>query len=77
MGVTGKLAMMALAIQNTIVVISMRYSRTRGSAVYMVSTAVALAEVLKLLICLGVVYAQSPSITKVSNRESRISLTLY
>ncbi len=71
MDVRGKLAMVALVIQNTILVLSMRYSRMRrGSStdeLYTISTAVTVMEFLKLLTCLGVLYAQSPSYAKVSN----------
>ncbi len=65
--------MVALVIQNSILVIAMRYSRARvtdSDKLYTVSTAVTVMEFLKLLACLGVLYIQSPSYTKVSNRKN-------
>ncbi len=72
MDVRGKLAMVALVIQTTALVISLKYCRMRmGSSdeLYTTSTAVTVQEFLKLLACLGVLYAQSPSYAKVSDRD--------
>ncbi len=80
MDVKGKLAMVALVIQSTILVIAMRYSRTRvtdRNELYMVSTAVAVMEVMKLVACLGVLYFQAPSPSKVRNRKNYNYVALY
>lgn len=48
--------LMTLTLQNAMVALSMRYSRTRPGDMFISSTAVVMAEVVKLLVCLTLVY---------------------
>eukprot|EP01050_Picozoa_sp_SAG11_P007272 SAG11_NODE_599_length_8269_cov_3.455080_7_plen_476_part_00 len=51
---TRPLVLAALVAQNSALVLTMRYARTRGGEMYLASAAVICDEGLKLLICLGV-----------------------
>jgi len=55
------MSLFALVIQNTSLVLLMRYSRTISGPKYLASSAVVLAEVLKVIICLGVIAHENPS----------------
>ncbi|RIB17046.1 nucleotide-sugar transporter-domain-containing protein [Gigaspora rosea] len=65
LGLTRKqLSLIILVIQNSTLVLMMRYSRIRqkpGENMYMASTAVYLAEVVKIIACLGVLLYQKKS----------------
>lgn len=50
------LTLMTLTLQNAMVALSMRYARTRPGDMFISSTAVVMAEVVKLLVCLILVY---------------------
>lgn len=52
-----------LTVQNVVLTISMRYSRTRQKEQYMATTAVVMVELLKLLCCLLVIFLQEKSST--------------
>ncbi|CAG8574326.1 3911_t:CDS:2 [Paraglomus occultum] len=65
LGLTRKqLSLLVLVIQNSTLVLMMRYSRIRqkpGENMYIASTAVFLAEILKIIACLGVMWYQAAS----------------
>lgn len=50
------ITLITLTLQNAMVALSMRYSRTRPGDMFISSTAVVMAEVVKLLVCLVLVY---------------------
>jgi len=52
-------ALMALVLQNTLLVVFMRYSRVQEGPRYATSTAVVCMEVMKLVTCLGVIFFES------------------
>ena len=49
----GKAALLALVMQNTLLVLTMRYSRTRPGPMYLASTAVVVDEALKACVCVA------------------------
>lgn len=51
-------SLVVLVVQNTLLVLAMRFSRTQGGALYLTSTAVVMAELVKLLISLVGVYRE-------------------
>lgn len=57
-------SLVTLTLQNAILGLSMRYSRTRKGDMYLASTAVLMAEIVKLVTCLGIVYVDSGGIIK-------------
>lgn len=57
-------SLVTLTLQNAMVSLSMRYSRTRAGDMFLPSTAVVMAEVVKLLTCLVLVYIEERSIEK-------------
>ncbi|XP_025418803.1 UDP-N-acetylglucosamine transporter-like isoform X1 [Sipha flava] len=50
------IALVTLTLQNAIVALSMRYARTRAGDMFIASTAVFMAEPVKLIVCLVLVY---------------------
>lgn len=54
-------SLLALAIQNTILVLLMRYTRTVSGPLYLASTAVFMGELMKLVISIGMFYYQRVS----------------
>jgi len=70
-GLTRKqLSLLVLVIQNSTLVLMMRYSRIRqkpGENMYIASTAVFLAEILKIIACLGVMWYYANSFEKFVN----------
>jgi len=52
-------ALAALVLQNTFLVVFMRYSRVQDGPKYATSTAVVCMEIMKLLTCLSVIFVQS------------------
>lgn len=54
-------SLVTLTLQNAILGLSMRYARTRTGDMFMSSSAVVLAEVVKLLTCIGLVYNEEGS----------------
>jgi len=71
LGLTRKqLSLLILVIQNSTLVLMMRYSRIRqkpGENMYIASTAVFLAEILKIIACLGVMWYQATSFERFVN----------
>ena len=57
-GTAGKAVLCTLAVQNACQMLSMRYSRMPGQPKYLSSTAVVVAEVVKMLASFGVLIAQ-------------------
>eukprot|EP01120_Amphizonella_sp_Union-15-10_P013524 TRINITY_DN6279_c0_g1_i1.p1 TRINITY_DN6279_c0_g1~~TRINITY_DN6279_c0_g1_i1.p1 ORF type:complete len:354 (-),score=34.41 TRINITY_DN6279_c0_g1_i1:203-1264(-) len=55
------ISLFALVVQNTLLVLLMRHSRTIDGEKYLASTAVLLAEVLKVIICVTVVLVENPN----------------
>ena len=50
-----------LTVQNAVLIISMRYSRTVGGSMFIATTAVVLSETLKLVTCLTIIFFQKGS----------------
>lgn len=57
-------SLITLTLQNAILGLSMRYARTREGDMFLSSTAVLMSEVVKLVICLVIVYIEAGGITK-------------
>lgn len=57
-------SLITLTLQNAMVGLSMRYSRTRAGDMFLSSTAVVMAEVVKLFTCLILVYIEEGSFEK-------------
>ncbi|XP_050296549.1 UDP-N-acetylglucosamine transporter [Anthonomus grandis grandis] len=55
-------SLLTLTLQNAIVGLSMRYSRTRDGDMFISSTAVLMSEVVKLITCLALVYLEAKSV---------------
>ncbi|GLH12923.1 UDP-galactose transporter senju [Gryllus bimaculatus] len=55
------LSLVTLTLQNAILGLSMRYARTRSGDMFMSSTAVVMAEFVKLFSCIGLVYKEEGS----------------
>eukprot|EP01134_Creolimax_fragrantissima_P004914 CFRG4914T1 len=53
-----KLSLVALVVQNTAVVIFMRASRVVSGDMYIPSTAVVVGEVMKLVVCIGILFKE-------------------
>ncbi|CAB0043147.1 unnamed protein product [Trichogramma brassicae] len=60
-------SLVTLTLQNALVGLSMRYARTRSGDMFLSSTAVFMAEVVKLITCLVVVFLQEGSFNKFLN----------
>ncbi|EEZ98313.1 UDP-galactose translocator-like Protein [Tribolium castaneum] len=58
------LSLFVLTVQNALLGLSMRYARTRDGDMFLSSTAVLMAEVVKLVTCLIIVYAESGGIVQ-------------
>ncbi|XP_014209199.1 UDP-galactose translocator [Copidosoma floridanum] len=58
------ISLVTLTLQNALVGLSMRYARTRSGDMFLSSTAVFMAEVVKLVTCLFVVYFEEGSFVK-------------
>lgn len=52
-------SLVTLTVQNALLGLSMRYARTRDGEMFLSSTAVLSAEVVKLITCLAIVYVQN------------------
>lgn len=61
------ISLITLTLQNALVGLSMRYARTRPGDLFLSSTAVVMAELVKLLTCLVLVYIEEASIRKFCN----------
>ncbi|XP_017783392.1 PREDICTED: UDP-galactose translocator [Nicrophorus vespilloides] len=57
------ISLLILTVQNAMLGLSMRYARTRDGDMFLSSTAVLMAEVVKLVTCLAIVYVQTGGIT--------------
>ena len=55
-------SLVTLTLQNALLGLSMRYARTREGPMFVSSTAVVMAELVKLVVCLFLVYYQHDSI---------------
>ena len=51
-------SLLLLMLQNAVLVLVMRYSRTRDGDLYLTTTTVVMGELLKLLACLGIIFVQ-------------------
>ncbi|KAG7204905.1 hypothetical protein KM043_005300 [Ampulex compressa] len=60
-------SLVTLTLQNAMLGLSMRYARTRPGDMFLSSTAVVMAEVVKLLTCLILVYAEEGTFLKFYN----------
>lgn len=60
-------SLITLTLQNALVGLSMRYARTRSGDLFLSSTAVVMAELVKLLTCLILVYVEEESLQKFCN----------
>ncbi|XP_046626328.1 UDP-galactose translocator [Neodiprion virginianus] len=58
------ISLVTLTLQNAVLGLSMRYARTRSGDMFLSSTAVVMAEVVKLVTCLVLVYMEEGSIRK-------------
>lgn len=58
------ISLVTLTLQNAILGLSMRYARTRKGDLFFSSTAVVMAEFVKLISCLGLTYVESGSVKK-------------
>lgn len=47
-----------LVLQNTAVILSMRYARTRDQPQFFAASAVVMSEIVKLVVCLGIILHQ-------------------
>ncbi|KAK2575466.1 hypothetical protein KPH14_011197 [Odynerus spinipes] len=57
-------SLITLTLQNALVGLSMRYARTRSGDLFLSSTAVVMAELVKLLTCLILVYIEEENLQK-------------
>lgn len=57
-------SLLVLTIQNALLILSMRYTRTISGNMYITTTAVLISETLKMLICLTIIFFQSSSISE-------------
>lgn len=57
-------SLLVLTIQNAVLIISMRYSRTISGSMYITTTAVVLSETLKMLTCLTIIFFQKSTISE-------------
>eukprot|EP01137_Pigoraptor_chileana_P011601 Opistho-2@62721 len=57
------LSLLVLVVQNTSLVLLMRYSRTVDGPMYISSTAVVMAEVMKLATCLAIIVKEQGGIS--------------
>ena len=55
-----------LTVQNAVLILSMRYSRTLSGSMYITTTAVVLSETLKLLTCLTIIFFQKKNFAEYS-----------
>lgn len=51
-------SLVVLTVQNALLGLSMRYARTKSGDMFLSSTAVVMSEVVKLFVCLGLVYVE-------------------
>ncbi|XP_043260701.1 UDP-galactose translocator [Colletes gigas] len=61
------ISLITLTLQNAVVGLSMRYARTRSGDMFLSSTAVVMAEVVKLLTCLVLVFIEEGNFLKFCN----------
>ena len=57
-------SLLVLTVQNAVLILSMRYSRTISGDMFITTTAVVLSETLKLVICLTIIFFQKGSFTE-------------
>ena len=58
------LSLIALTAQNAMVILVMRYVRTRGGEMFMATSAVVMSEVLKFTSCLLIIFYQQGSVRR-------------
>lgn len=51
-------SLVVLTVQNALLGLSMRYARTKAGDMFLSSTAVVMSEIVKLFVCLGLVYVE-------------------
>ncbi|XP_066593160.1 UDP-N-acetylglucosamine transporter isoform X2 [Prorops nasuta] len=61
------ISLITLTVQNALVGLSMRYARTRSGDMFLSSTAVVMAEIVKLITCLVLVFLEEKSFDKFCN----------
>ncbi|CAH1782708.1 unnamed protein product [Owenia fusiformis] len=62
------ISLVTLTLQNTCLILVMRYVRTRAGDMFMSSTAVVIAEALKCISCLGIILVQEGSLLRWGQR---------
>ena len=61
------MSLSVLTVQNTVLMVSMRYSRVLAGDMYFSTTAVVLSEAMKMIICLLIIFFQLRSFSKYSS----------
>lgn len=56
-------SLLVLTVQNAVLIVSMRYSRTLKGAMFITTTAVVLSETLKMVTCLAIIFYQKKNLT--------------
>ena len=51
-------SLLVLTVQNAVLIVSMRYSRTLSGSMFITTTAVVLSETLKMVTCLTIIFFQ-------------------
>ena len=57
-------SLLVLTVQNAVLILSMRYSRTLSGSMYITTTAVVISETIKMLTCLTIIFFQKSSFTE-------------
>ena len=58
------MSLSVLVLQNTVLILSMRYSRVLAGDMYFTTTAVVISESMKMFICLGIIFYQFGSFSE-------------
>lgn len=64
-------SLVTLTVQNALLGLSMRYARTRQGDMFLSSTAVLMAEQVKLVTCLAIIYVQSGGVIQLFNEINK------
>ncbi|KAF5298587.1 hypothetical protein FQR65_LT09682 [Abscondita terminalis] len=64
-------SLVTLTVQNALLGLSMRYARTRQGDMFLSSTAVLMAEQVKLVTCLAIIYVQSGGVVQLINEINK------
>ncbi|XP_018323200.1 UDP-N-acetylglucosamine transporter [Agrilus planipennis] len=65
------ISLITLTLQNALLGLSMRHARTRDGDMFLSSTAVLMSEVVKLLVCLSIIYVQAGSLIQLLDEVKR------